>query len=121
MVGNSHFSFMICTWRKGQADGFSRWGGYLNFASEEGLGKFNFLGKGDIIAFNSKSILGYWSGFNIQIACRASIGTCFPLSCQANFFSQGQSFGDFNLNGFSISSLVYGNCFFGAVDELLNC
>jgi hypothetical protein len=120
MVGDPHFCPMICSQRKGQVDGFSGGGGYLNFVPEKGLGQFDRLDKGNIVALNGKSFGDDGGGFNIQIACGSSIGACLSFSGQADFFPLGQPLGNFDLNGLGCSPLADGNGFFCAVDEFVN-
>jgi len=111
---------MICSQGKGQVYCLPRGGGYLNFVSEKGLGQPNLPGKGNIVAFNGSALLGNGVGFNIQIVCGPAIGACLAFPCQTDFFSLGQPFGNFYLNGLGCPSLADGNGFFTAIDEFIN-
>lgn len=111
---------MICSQGEGQVEGFPRRGGYLDFAPEKGLGQVHLLGKRNIIAFNGDTFRGDGVGFDIQIACCASIGACLSFACQPDFFPQGEPLGNCNLNGLGRTSLADGDGFFCAIDEFIN-
>ena len=77
------------------------------------------MGQADIVAFNNNPFRHKGGGFYIQVACRPLIRACLTFSGQADFLSQGQALGDFDLNGLGNPSLAYGNGFFGAIDQFI--